>query len=131
VTEGHSPHRPRAPDTVGPEARQPTSPGSRPGQALRGIADKANVDKPHRFRDRSRGLNVERLLDGWGDPGSRPGQALNTDAASGVDGVTWQAYAEHLQAHVEALVERLKQKRERAKRIRRHSSPKGNGQERP
>ena len=114
-TEGRSPHRPLAPATVGPETRTPT--------CRRGIADKAKVDKRHRFRDLYRCLNVELLLDGWGD--------LQTDAASGVDGVTWHAYAEHLQAHVEALVERLKQKRERAKRIRRHSSPKGNGQERP
>jgi hypothetical protein len=48
-----------------------------------------------------------------------------------VDGVTWQAYAEHLQAHVEAVVERLQQQRYRAKLMRRRHSPKGNGQERP
>jgi retron-type reverse transcriptase len=70
-------------------------------------------------------------LDCWGDPGSRPGQALNKDAASGVDGVTWQAYGANLQAHVEARVERLKQKRYRAKLIRRRYIPQGNGQERP
>jgi len=115
LTEGRSPHRTRAPDTVGSEARKPTS--------LRGIADKANADKRHRVRDLYRCLNVELLLDCWGD--------LNKDAASGVDGVTWQAYAEHLQANVEALVERLKQKRYRAKLIRRRYIPKGNGQERP
>jgi len=115
VTEGRSPHRQRAPDTVGSEARKPTS--------LRGIAEKANADKPHRLRDVYGCLNVELLLDGWGD--------LNKDAASGVDGVTWQAYAEHLQTHVEALVERLQQKRYRAKLSRRHDIPKGNDQERP
>jgi RNA-directed DNA polymerase len=115
LTEGHSPHRTLAPDTVGSEARKPTS--------LRGIADKANADKQHRFRDLYRCLNVELLLDCWGD--------LNKDAASGVDGVTWHAYAEHLQANVEALVERLKKKRYRAKLIRRRYIPKGNGQERP
>jgi hypothetical protein len=115
VTEGRSPHRTRAPDTVGSDTRKPTS--------LRGIANKAKADKRHRFRDLYRCLNVERLLDCWGD--------LNKDAASGVDGVTWQTYAEHLQANVEALVERLKQKRYRAKLIRRHYIPKGNGQERP
>jgi group II intron reverse transcriptase/maturase len=48
-----------------------------------------------------------------------------------VDGVTWQAYAENLQANVEAVVERLQQKRYRAKLIRRRYMPKGNGQERP
>ncbi|MGH8059187.1 MAG: hypothetical protein ACREOH_18450, partial [Candidatus Entotheonellia bacterium] len=91
LTEGHSSHRTRAPDTVGSDARQPTSPGSSPGQALRGRADQAKADTPHRGRDLSRGLNVERLLECWGDPGSRPGQALNTEAARGVDGVTWHA----------------------------------------
>jgi len=100
---------------VGSEARQPTS--------LRGIADKAKTDKQHRFRDLYRCLNVELLLEGWGD--------LHKDAASGVDGVTWQAYAENLQAKVEAVVERLKKKRYRAKLIRRCYIPKGNGQERP
>jgi group II intron reverse transcriptase/maturase len=115
LTEGCSPHRKLAPDTVGSEARKPTS--------RRGIADKAKADKQHRFRDLSGCLNVELLLDCWGD--------LNKDAASGVDGVTWQAYAENLQANVKALVERLKKKRYRAKLIRRCYIPKGNGQERP
>jgi RNA-directed DNA polymerase len=115
VTEGRSPHRTLAPDTVGPEARKPT--------ALRGIADKANADKRPRLRDLYRCLNVERLLDCWDD--------LNKDAASGVDGVTWHMYADNLQTKVEAWVERLKRKRYRAQLIRRHDMPKGNGQERP
>jgi RNA-directed DNA polymerase len=115
VTEGRSPHRTLAPDTVGPEARKPT--------ALRGIADKAKADQQHRCRDLDGCLTVEFLLAGWSD--------LNTEAASGVDGVTWQGYAEHRQAKVEALVERLKQKRSRAQLMRRRDMPKGNGQERP
>ena len=115
MTEGRSLHRTLAPDTVGPEARKPTS--------LQGIADKAKANKQHRFRDLYGCLDVELLLDCWGD--------LNQDAASGVDGVTWPGYAENLQAKVEALVERLKKKRYRAKLIRRRYIPKGNGQERP
>jgi RNA-directed DNA polymerase len=115
VTAGRSPHRTLAPDTVGPEARKPTS--------RRGIADQAKADKPHRCRDLYGCLNVELLLACWSD--------LNQDAASGVDGVTGQGYAEHLQANVEALVERLKKKRYRAKLMRRRYIPKGNGQERP
>jgi RNA-directed DNA polymerase len=115
LTEGRSPHRTLAPHTVGSEARKPT--------ALRGRADQAKADKQHRFRDLYRCLNVEFLLECWGD--------LHPDAASGVDGVTWHAYAENLQANVEALVERLTQKRYRAKRIRRRYIPKGNGQARP
>jgi len=42
----HSPHRPRLPDTVGPEHQKSTF--------LRGIANKAKADKRHRCRDRSR-----------------------------------------------------------------------------
>jgi hypothetical protein len=115
VTEGRRPHRPLAPDTVGSATRKPTF--------LRGRANKANADKRHRFWDLDRGLPAELLLDCWGD--------LNKEAASGVDGVTWHAYAEHLQANVEALVERLKQKRYRAKLIRRRYISQDNGPERP
>lgn len=115
VTEGRSPHRTLAPDTVGPDARKPTS--------LRGIAQKANAGKRHRCRDLCRCLNVELVLE--------CGDDLKQDVASGVDGVTWQTYAEYLQANVEVLVERLEQKRYRAKLSRRHYIPKGNGQARP
>jgi RNA-directed DNA polymerase len=81
------------------------------------------ADKQHRCRDLYRGLTVELLLECGGD--------LNKDAARGVDDVTWHADAENLQAHVEALVARLKQTRYRAKLMRRRYSPRGNGQERP
>lgn len=115
MTEVRSPQRKLAPDTVGPEFRKPTS--------LRGIANKAKADKRHRFRDLYRCLNVDFLLDCWGD--------LNKDAASGVDGVTWTEYAENLHANIEALVARLKSKRYRARLVRRQYIPKENGKERP
>src|SRR3989442_9932747 len=67
VTEVRSPHRQLLPDTVGPEQQQPTS--------LRGRAHKANADKQHRFRDLSRCLDAELLLNGWQD--------RNKEAASG------------------------------------------------
>jgi len=113
VTEGRRPHRKLAPDIVGSDTRKPTS--------LRGIADKAKADKQPRFRDLYRCLTVELLWACWGD--------LNKDAARGGDGMTWQAYAESLQANVEALVARLKKKPYRAKLLRRRYLPKGNGQE--
>ena len=46
VTEVRSPHRTLLPDTVGPDHQKPTS--------LQGIANKARVNKQHRFRDRRR-----------------------------------------------------------------------------
>ena len=115
VTEVRSPPRQLLPDTVGPEDQKPTS--------LRGIAHKAKADKRHRFRDLYRCLDAELLLDCWQD--------LNKEAASGVDHVTADAYAANLQGNIEALVQRLKTKRYRAKLVRRCDMPKANGTERP
>lgn len=103
------------PDTVGSDQHKPTS--------LRGIANKAKSDKRHRFRDLYGCLDAELLLDCWHD--------LNKSAASGVDGVTAAAYEEDLQANIQALAERLKSKRYRAKLVRRKYIPKENGKERP
>jgi group II intron reverse transcriptase/maturase len=115
VTEVRSPHRQLLPDTVGPEDQKPTF--------LRGIANKAQADKRHRFRDLYRCLDAQLLLDCWHD--------LNKEAASGVDHMTADAYAANLQENIEALVQRLKTKRYRAKLVRRCYIPKANGTERP
>jgi len=103
------------PDTVGSEQHEPTS--------LRGIARRARACKHHRFRDLYRNLNAGFLLSCWGD--------LNKSAASGVDEVTAQAYQEDLEANIQALAERLKTKRYRAKLVRRCYIPKENGKQRP
>jgi RNA-directed DNA polymerase len=115
VTEGRSPHRKLLPDTVGPEPQEPTS--------LRGIANKARADKQHRFRDLYRCLDAHLLRVCWDD--------LNKTAASGVDHVTAEEYAVNLQANIEALAQRLKTQRYRAKLVRRCYIPKANGTERP
>jgi retron-type reverse transcriptase len=115
LTEVRSPQRKLMPDTVGSEQREPTS--------LRGIANRAKACKQHRFRDLYRNLDVEMLRSCWGD--------LNKDAASGVDEVTSQAYQEDLEANIEALAERLKTKRYRAKLVRRCYIPKESGKQRP
>jgi RNA-directed DNA polymerase len=114
LTEVRSPQRQLSPDSVGPDKAESTF--------LRGIANKAKADKQHRFRDLYRCLNVDFLLACWLD--------LNKDAASGVDRVT-AAYAADLQGNIEALVERLKRKRYRAKLVRWKYIPKENGKERP
>ena len=115
VTDVHSPHRPLLPDTGGPEHQKPTF--------LRGRANKAKVDKRHRFRDLYRCLDAELLLACWHD--------LNKEAASGVDQVTADAYAANLHGNIEALVQRLKTKRYRTTLVRRCDIPKANGTERP
>ena len=103
------------PDTVGPGKHKPTS--------LRGIADKAKADRQHRFQNFYSCLNVDYLLECW--------PLLNKNAASGVDKVTWHEYAENLHSNVEAVVDRLKSKRYRAKLVRRQYIPKENGKLRP
>ena len=91
--------------------------------SLRAIAQKAASHKKHRFRDLYRLLNEELLKDCW--------RAIRKDAAYGVDQVSAQEYEEHLVENIHKLVERLKRKSYRAKLVRRHYIPKGDGQWRP
>jgi RNA-directed DNA polymerase len=100
LTEVRSPQRQLAPDKVGLEQGEPTF--------LRGIANKARSHQQHRFRDLYRCVNEELIYHAW--------DALNKRAASGVDKVTAEAYAEDLQGNIQRLVERLKAKREPAPR---------------
>jgi len=58
--------------------------------------------------DRNRCLNEALIYPAWG--------SLSKGAASGVDHVTADAYAEELQGYIQRLVERLKAKREPAPR---------------
>lgn len=115
VTAVRSPHRPLLPDTVGPEPQTPTS--------LRGIANKANADQRHRWRDLSRCLDAALVL--------ACGQDLKKAAASGVDHVPAAAYAANLQGNSEAWVPRRNTTRSRAKLVRRGSMPTANGTARP
>lgn len=103
------------PDTVGLEQHETTS--------LWGIAKRARACKHHRFQDLYRRLDADLLLECWGD--------VNKQAASGVDGVTAAAYEQDLMANIQRLVERLKTKRYRPRRVRRCYIPKDNGKQRP
>jgi RNA-directed DNA polymerase len=58
-------------------------------------------------------------------------QALKHDAAAGVDGETWQHYAQRLEANLQDLAERLKRGAYRAKPVRRAYIPKADGRQRP
>ena len=90
---------------------------------LRAIADKARRDRNHRFGDLYRQLNQESLRASF--------YLLRKEAASGVDGVTFQEYEKNLEANLANLVERLKRKRYHARLVRRRYIPKGNGKLRP
>ncbi len=115
LTEVRSPQRKLVPDIVGLEQYEPTS--------LRGIAVKARAEGKHRFQNLYRCLDASLLYASWQD--------LNKDAASGVDEMTAEAYEENLVGNIEALAERLRTKRYRAKLVRRSYIPKENGKERP
>lgn len=91
--------------------------------SLLGIAKKAKSDKRYRFRNLYRELNEELLRDSW--------RLLRKDAALGVDRVSAAEYEANLEENIHRLVERLKQKRYRARLVRRHYIPKGEGKWRP
>ncbi len=91
--------------------------------SLLGIANKASSDKRYRFRNLYRELNEELLVDSW--------RLLRKDAALGVDRVSAAEYEANLEENIRQLVERLKRKSYRAKLVRRHYIPKGDGGKRP
>jgi RNA-directed DNA polymerase len=88
--------------------------------SLQGIATKAQSQKRYRFRNLYGMLNEELLRESW--------RAIKKHAAYGVDEISAQDYEQHLEENIRDLVERLKQKRYRAKLVKRHYIPKGNGQ---
>jgi retron-type reverse transcriptase len=88
--------------------------------SLQGIATKAQNQKRYRFRNLYGMLNEELLRESW--------RAIKKHAAYGVDEISAQDYEQHLEENIRDLVERLTQKRYRAKLVKRHYIPKGNGQ---
>lgn len=92
-------------------------------QALKGIAEKAKRDKTAKFENLYRLLNKDSLRMAW--------QVLNKRAAAGIDKVKAADYAQNLEANLDDLVLRLKEKRYRATPIRRQYIPKANGKMRP
>jgi RNA-directed DNA polymerase len=91
--------------------------------SLLGIAKKARSDPKHRFRDLYRMINGPMLYRCW--------QRIRKNAAYGVDKVSAEEYGKHLFGNIRQRVERLRQKSYRARLIRRHYIPKGNGKMRP
>ncbi len=103
------------PDKVGSDIDVRTS--------LRGIAKTASLNKQHRFRDLYRLLNAPMLHLAW--------RGLKKSAAIADTDITVKQYGAQLEANLEGLVARLKQKRYRAKLIKRRYLPKGKGKKRP
>src|SRR3990170_2673555 len=90
---------------------------------LQAIANKAKSQSKYRFRNLYGMLNEDMLHDCW--------RYIRKDAAFGVDRVSAQEYEQNLGDNIQQLVERLKEKRYRAKLVRRQYIPKGNGKLRP
>lgn len=90
---------------------------------LRAIAEKAHTNKQHRFGDLYRQLNREVLRLCF--------FRLRKEAASGVDGVTFQEYEKNLEKNLADLEGRLKRKAYRARLVRRKYIPKGKDKLRP
>ena len=115
LTGVRSPQRKHMPDKVGSGQRVQTS--------LRGIVTTASHDRQHRFRDLYRLLNAEMLYLAW--------QKLNKSAAIADDDITVAEYQSDLLVNLDWLTERLKQKKYRAKLVRRRYISKANGKKRP
>ena len=91
--------------------------------SLQGIAKRAKESKKYRFYDLARMINRISLMDAWLD--------INREAASGIDKVTAEEYEKNLEENIIDLEKRLKEKRYKAKLVRRVYIPKSKTKLRP
>ncbi len=91
--------------------------------SLRGIAKRAKEDSRHRFGNLYSLLNEANLH--WCFT------QLNRKAAPGIDGVNWKTFKADLTDNVKEIATSLKEKRYKAKLIRRRNIPKPGGKQRP
>jgi group II intron reverse transcriptase/maturase len=92
--------------------------------ALERVRQAAQKDRKQRFTALLHHVyDVERLRTAY--------LAIKRDAASGVDGETWQHYGEKLEDNLQDLSERLKRGAYQAKPVRRVYIPKADGRRRP
>jgi RNA-directed DNA polymerase len=108
-------------------ATSKTRPGPRAGQgasnALGRVRQRAQQDKEARFTALLHHVDVDRLRAAYG--------AINPRAATGVDGVTWRAYGQDLEANLRDLHGRVHRGSYRARPTRRAYIPKPDGRQRP
>jgi Reverse transcriptase (RNA-dependent DNA polymerase) len=108
-------------------AASATRPGLRAGHdatsALDRVRRRAATDKEARFTALLHHVTVDRLRAAY--------RALNPRAATGVDGVTWEAYGLNLEAHLQDLHARVHRGGYQPKPSRRAYIPKADGRRRP
>jgi RNA-directed DNA polymerase len=104
-----------------------TRPGRRAGQGapseLDRVRDAARRDRNARFTALLHHVDLDRLRVAY--------RALRPEAARGVDGVTWEAYGQDLEANLLDLHRRLHRGSYRARPSRRAFIPKADGRQRP
>jgi RNA-directed DNA polymerase len=104
-----------------------TRPGLRAGQdatsALDRVRRRAATDKEARFTALLHHVSVGRLRVAY--------WALNPQAATGIDGVTWEAYGRNLEANLQDLHARVHRGGYRPRPSRRAYIPKADGRQRP
>jgi len=91
--------------------------------SLRGIAKRARKDPRHRFGNLYSLINEANLH--WCF------HQLNRKSAPGIDGVDWKGFGADLSGNIGAIAADLKEKRYKAKLVRRHYIPKPGGKQRP
>ena len=104
-------------------ARSGHSAGIRVARGLDRVRQVAIRNKEVRFTALLHHVTVDLLRDGF--------KALRREAAPGVDGTTWEAYGQNLEANLQDLHGRLHRGAYRAKPSRRVYIPKADGRQRP
>jgi RNA-directed DNA polymerase len=119
VVEGRSP----AKGNTASKARPGHGAGPDASHALDRVREVARKDKGARFTALLHHVDVDRLRAAY--------WAINPKAAVGVDGVTWGAYGQDLEANLQDLHARVHTGRYRARPSRRVYIPKSDGRLRP
>lgn len=109
-------------NTIG-TARPGLSAGPGVSQGLDRVREAAESDKGSRFTALLHHIDLDRLRAAY--------RALSPTAAPGVDGVTWAAYGQELEANLQGLHTRLHGGSYRAQPSRRAYIPKKDGRQRP
>src|SRR6266508_3564498 len=119
VVEGRSP----AEGNTASKTRPGHGAGFDASSALDRVREVARRDKDVRFTALLHHVDVDRLRAAY--------WAINPKAATGVDGVTWGAYGQDLEANLRDLHQRVHAGRYRARPSRRVYIPKADGRQRP
>jgi RNA-directed DNA polymerase len=119
VVEGRSPAKGNTASKTRPGHRA----GPEASSALDRVREVARKDKEARFTALLHHVDPDRLRAAY--------WAIRPEAAPGVDGVTWGAYGQNLEANLRALHGRVHAGRYRARPSRRVYIPKTDGRQRP